>query len=233
MHPLIRLENISVFDLLPDLEDESFDLVIFDNPWSQYKSKPGKMDPSGVYPVLSVEDIGQVMETCVQKLRPGRRAVSWMCWPLLVEAVGALSRGSRVPWLDVPGLRWVSGGSWHKEASAPGGGFHWRGHSEPLFLGVKGTGVGRPAKVQTLEGERLLRNAFSSPRLGHSEKPEEWQKQMIQAFVPEGGKILDPFAGRGSVARATLAAGGGRRYVGCEIDTTRWAKAWRGILERT
>ena len=52
----------------------------------------------------------------------------------------------------------------------------------------------------------------------------EWQQPVSEAryFVerlcPPGGLVCDPFCGSGTVAHAVLLAGGGRRYIGCDLS---------------
>jgi len=49
--------------------------------------------------------------------------------------------------------------------------------------------------------------------------------QWIRRWVPAGGLVVDPYAGLGAVAEAVILAGGGRRYIGTEIDPERHAAA--------
>lgn len=154
------------------------------------------------------------MEVSGRCLRYGGRLALWTCWPLLVEAVVA----SRVvPWLDVPGIEWKTGGAWTK-GGRPGVGYHWRGHSEPVLVGVrKGGAAGRCAS--------MLRSGFFSHPEQHSRKPAPWMADWVRAWVPAGGLVLDLYAGLGSVAEAVAMAGEGRRYLGAEIDPERHATA--------
>jgi len=207
--------------MLGELDSGSADLAIVDPPWDGYHNAPGSMDPAASYATLPPAVIREHLRQCVRVLRPGGRLAMWVCWPLLVEAI---ARRPLPLWLDVPGLRWVTGGAWTKTGSRVGGGYHWRGHSEPMLVGVRRDGAaGRPAGI--------LRNGFDSP-LGHasdpgrhSAKPVSWQRQLVEQWVDPGGLVVDPYAGLGSVARAVKAAGGGRRYVGAEIDPERHARA--------
>ena len=59
-----------------------------------------------------------------------------------------------------------------------------------------------------------------------------WQAEMIRRWCPPGDLVLDLYAGMGSVARATLRAGEGRRYVGAEIDEGRHRAALGLIAQR-
>ena len=210
----IDLRCGDVGDLLADVEPESVDLVIADPPWSLYRETPGVVDPEGVYGCLSEAEIGEHMAAAVERLRRGGRLALWTCWPLLVDA---MTSDARPPWLDVPGLEWKTGGAWTKRGR-PGVGYHWRGHSEPVLVGVrKGGAAGRCAS--------MLRSGHASDPEQHSRKPAPWMAEWVRAWVPPGGLVLDLYAGLGSAAEAVVLAGEGRRYIGAEIDRDRWRTA--------
>ena len=216
MPETIDLRCCGADTMLGTLDTGTVDLVIADPPWGQYEQEVGVAKPERTYPTLSDEDIGGHLRQGVRVLRPGGRLAMWTCWPLLVEV---LAKGALPPWLDVPGLRWVSGGAWSKGTlSSVGVGYHWRGRSEPVLLGVKDGGAAGRAFS-------MLYNTHESEPEQHSRKPAPWQASWIEAWVPPGGLVVDPYAGLGSVAEAVVLAGEGRRYVGAEIDPTRHAKA--------
>lgn len=48
-------------------------------------------------------------------------------------------------------------------------------------------------------------------------------KMLIDALCPEGGMVLDPFAGTGAYGAAALSMG--REFIGCEMDAQRFAGA--------
>lgn len=200
------------------LPDGCVDLAIFDPPWSQYDAPAAGANPGTVYEVLSEADIGAHLSDGVRLLRPGGRLVMWACWPLLVETF----RGSPPSWLAIDGLRWVTGGSWHKSGRL-GVGYHWRGHSEPVLVGAK---IGQPTGPALIN----LRSSYTSQKADHSAKPAEWMADWIRAWVPPGGCVLEPYAGLGSGAVATVLAGEGRRYVGYEVDEERYRAARMNVL---
>lgn len=202
---------------LDDIEPGSVDLVIADPPWSQYSLEAAgrpKRVPKDVYKVLSEDDIGQHLGRSASLLRPGGRLALWTCWPLLVEA---LSGAERPPWLDIADIEWKTGGAWSK-LGPPGCGYHWRGHSEPVLVGVRSGGpAGRCAS--------MLRSGYTSEVEQHSRKPAPWIADWLRAWVPPGGLVLDLYAGLGSVPEAVVMAGESRRYIGAEIDEDRHAAA--------
>lgn len=218
----VDLRRADVGAVLDDVAPGSVDLVVADPPWDLYAQRPGTAAPDGVYSLLDEAAIGEHLRRAVEALRPGGRLALWACWPLLVEALG---KRQRVPWLHVPGLAWKSGGAWGK-LGPPGVGFHWRGHSEPVLVGVREGGAAGRAAV-------MLRSGHTSTAEAHSRKPVAWIADWVRAWVPPGGLVLDLYAGLGSVAEAVVEAGEGRRYVGAEVDVERHAAALANVRRRS
>ena len=219
----VDLRRADVGDVLAQVEAGSVDLVVADPPWGHYSTDAAgqpKRLPKDVYSVLSEREIGEHLRHSVERMRPGGRLALWTCWPLLVEALG----GDLPPWLTIPGLVWKSGGAWSK-AGPPRAGYHWRGHSEPVLVGVREGGAAGRARV-------VLRSGFTSRPEAHSRKPVPWIADWIRAWVPPGGLVLDLYAGLGSVAEAVVEAGEGRRYVGAEVDVDRHAAALANVRRR-
>lgn len=223
----VDLRCCGVAELLADWMDDQPDLVITDPPWPQYQNRPGVAAPDGRYAVMSEGAIADYNDRAAALLVEGGRFGMWTCWPLLVEAV----RGpARPPWLDVDGVRWVTGGAWTK-TDHMGVGYHWLGRSEPILVGVKrGAAAGRMACP--------IGNGWASKPGPHSAKPAGFLADMIRAWVPPYGLVLDLFAGTGATAVATVMAGEGRRYVGAELDPERHAlacgavnRAWQDALD--
>lgn len=186
-----------------DVDWPEADLVLTDPPWV-YERAIGDAPP---YAGLSIPEIVAHLD----RLRAPRLAM-WCTGPKLGEWVEA-SRGWS--WGRV-----VSVGVWAKVGGAPGQGYHWSGDAELLLMYSRG-------------GGHIVRGAVSnrhvSERTEHSRKPVDWQTQIVRAWVPEGGLVLDPYAGLASTAEAVLRAGGGRRCLTTEIDPDRYERA-RGYL---
>ena len=194
------------------------DLVIADPPWS-YRERHASTTPADHYSVTTIANIAAMLAG----LRAPRMAL-WMTWPILGEWMRAThDMGRSWRWRDCK-----TGGAWVKsrpgDAGHYGPGYHWAGCSEPVLIYSRGGGHNTRGK---------LRNAWIEARTQHSAKPIDWQAAMIRRWVPPGGLVVDPFAGLGSVAIATLRAGDGRRYHGCEADPDRHAEAMRRIEAET
>lgn len=194
-----------------DVDWPEADLVIADPPWSYYT--PSDCNPEHQYGCLTTAQIVLAMN----RLRAKRLAV-WLTWPLLAEWTEATN-----------GWRWggpTTGGAWTKSGEDDTGhygqGFHWAGCSELVLVYTDSPHTDRSVP---------LRNAWVEPPGLHSRKPAAWQAQWIRRWVPEGGLVLDPFAGLGSVAEAVLLAGGSRRYLGTEIDPERHRQAMSLIAQ--
>ena len=209
----IDLRCVDVGRVLESLEPGTVDLVVADPPWDLY-NHPGYDAPGDRYGLLTAAAIGEHLRRGVELLRPGGRLALWTCWPLLVEAIGG---GSLPPWLEIPKLRWATGGAWTK-LGRPTCGYHWRSGSEPVLIGVRRDGAaGRAFEI-------VQSGAATVPEQ-HSRKPAGWMADWCRAWVPRGGLVLDLYAGLGSVAEAVVRAGEARRYIGAEIDPDRHATA--------
>lgn len=190
--------------------DGPADLAIVDPPWLYRGGHEGEAasDPEDHYGCLPIPEIVDLCSPIVAS-----RIALWITWPILPE------------WTAPAGWRLVTGGAWVKSGPGDTGhygpGFHWSGCSEPVLVYAIGTNA---------PNERTaLRNAWIEAPGIHSRKPARWMAQWIRRWVEPGGLVVDPFAGLGSVAEGVILAGGGRRYVGSEIDPGRH-RAALGLL---
>ncbi len=197
-----------------DVDWPSADLVIADPPWS-YVQSHGASRADNHYAVLPTSTIVEHLNQLVAS-----RMALWLTWPLLPEWVSATTKHADWGW------RLATGGAWAKSGEGDEGhygqGYHWAGCSEPVFVYACGRDI-------PLDRGAPLRNAWVEPPGEHSRKPAVWMAQWLRRWVPEGGLVLDPYAGLASVAEAVLLAGGGRRYLGSEISPERH-RAALGLL---
>jgi site-specific DNA-methyltransferase (adenine-specific) len=123
--------------------------------------------------------------------------IDWRQWPNLVGA------------LETANLRIQGMVVWDKGHFGMGNGF--RSQHELICHASKGV----PAIYN-----KGIGNVLSFPRqepIDHpSPKPEGVMQRLIEAVVPVGGLVLDPFAGSGTTLRA--AKNTGRRAIGVESD---------------
>lgn len=188
-----------------DVDWPEADLVIADPPWT-YTQAHGASVAEDHYDLLTVP---QIVEHVSAAWARAPLLALWLTWPLLGEWQAAW------PHAPTTGAAWVKSGE--GDAGHYGPGYWWAGCSEPVLLYSRGGGH--------CDRSAALRNAWVEPPREHSRKPAAWMACWIRRWVPEGGLVLDPYAGLGSVAEAVILAGGGRRYLGTEIDPERHAAA--------
>lgn len=215
-HPLVDLRCCSC----EDVDWPEADLVIADPPWTYTggHSAPAATDPSDHYRVLPTSVIARHVRAVA---RQAPLLALWVTWPLLAEWWSAWEASAPEDWGaagrkgPVTGLAWVKSGA--DNGGHYGSGYWAAGCSEPVLLYSWGGGHTDRAVP--------LRGAHVEPPGEHSRKPARWMAQWIRRWVPEGGLVLDPYAGLGGVAEAVILAGGGRRYLGTEISPERYAAA--------
>lgn len=208
---MIDLRNTRNEDLLASLRPGEAVAVHADPAWGYSSGKSGGSGKSAahdLYQTQSMDEIRQVLDLSARVVGRNAYLVVWCTFPLLGE------------WFSEPLKRWryLSGGSWGKTNGA-GMGYHLRGDSEVALLYRKG-------KPRPSSGPHS--NSWPGPRRSHSEKPQEALRPLLQTIAPEGGLVVDLWAGEtGSCARACAATG--RRYLGAELCPDRHARALRRI----
>jgi hypothetical protein len=179
-------------------------LVHADPAWPAYDTGAGTQSSAeSAYDLApSYEDIVADLDAAYDVAAEDARLLVWVTWPHLLDFLLALGE---------VGCRWeyLTGGAWTKSGQ-PGIGYHWRGTTEPVLVFRKGA-PGRSTAA--------LPNGWTAPRGAHSEKPADWLTEIVRAWVPTGGVVVDLYAGLAPVARACVAAG--VRYVGAESDPDR------------
>lgn len=176
------------------LEMFGYDLIMADPPWLiKMRSEKGEAKSSlSHYGAMSFEEIaalpvGNLMSRhCVLFL--------WCTWPLLLYGGDPERRytdadASRSPVggiLKAWGLRYVTGGAWHKKTrhgkTSFGTGYRARSACEPFLLAISGNPITSRSERNLIEG--LARE--------HSRKPEE-AYAWCQRYVP-GGRRLELFS---------------------------------------
>jgi N6-adenosine-specific RNA methylase IME4 len=174
-------------------------LVHADPPWS-YDNASCQGTATDSYDTISMGEIAGHVGAAHEAANDNAYMLLWCTFPKLAEWMGAACES---PWA------YKSGGAWAK-ADGFGVGYHWRGDSEPALLYTKGN----PRPVT-----KNASNLCIHPRTRHSEKPETWLCDLLEAWTNPGDLVLDLYAGLAPMARACKATG--RDYIGAEIDEER------------
>lgn len=214
---MIRLLCASADAFLNELDSTAVRAHLWhvDPPWDAYTQQAGQADPSRQYPTLTYSEIGSHIRQAGRLSHEGARLAEWQTWPLL-EEIRRAPGSARAPW------RYKTGGAWVKAPGHHGPGHHWSGISELV-------------RVYSLPGLAYrdtsvpLRNGHVSRPTEHSEKPVHWLEEMVRRWVPPGGQVCELYAGLGSMAEAVVRAGGGRSYLGCEVDPRRHSRAMQRL----
>jgi adenine-specific DNA-methyltransferase len=100
---------------------------------------------------------------------------------------------------------------WDKASPGLGGGIRYQ--HETILLAKHGNPTGKSSLFSVIRAH--LSRADKHKRHPH-EKPVEVMRRLVQYCCPEGGMVLDPFAGSGSTLVACRKTG--RRGIGIELD---------------
>lgn len=100
---------------------------------------------------------------------------------------------------------------WDKQTSVNG--YAWRHQHELIMFAA----MAEAPNVKTGDGDIIRGRAVPIGDRNHlAEKPEEILTKLIAKTTPEGGVVLDPFAGSGSTLRAARFLG--KKCIGIEVD---------------
>lgn len=208
--PPLELLCCDVAEMMEGVEGAR--LVHADPPWSYSNSSRSNDFRSAAahFDGLSELVIGAHLSQAYSCAAASAYMVVWCTFPKLAEWMAV--HGS-MPW------RYVTGGVWAKTGRI-GVGFHTRGNSEIWLLYVKGSP--RPLSA--------FRNEHRSSRGRHSEKPHDALADLVSAYCPAEGLVLDLYAGFAPLAHVCRRLG--RAYRGAELDPKRHAAAM-AELERS
>jgi adenine-specific DNA-methyltransferase len=186
-------------EVLPWLPAESVDFVLTDPPYLVgYRDRNGRSirndrDPAWLKPAFA--QIGRVM-------KPDTLLLSFYGWQsidLFMEA-----------WRSA-GLRPVGHMVAEKGYASSRNYFH-HCHEQAYLLAKGKPPV--PGAHALLEDVRPWQ--YTGNKHHPTQKPVPLLKDMVRSFCPQGGIVLDPFAGSGSTGLAALESG--RRFIGIELD---------------
>jgi site-specific DNA-methyltransferase (adenine-specific) len=190
------------------LASESVDFCLTDPPYlCNYRSRDGQSirnDRSGQWIYPAFRHVHRL-------LRPDAFCVSFYGWHKADEFIAAWRRA---------GFR-LGGHIVFRKKYASSTRFMGATH-EQAYLLVKGE---PPFPDKPIPD--VLEWQYTGNKLHPTQKPVGSLTSLIAAFCPEGGLVLDPFAGSGSTLVAAHEAG--RHYLGIELDRRHWGTALRRL----
>ena len=234
---MVKIIKGDALEELQKLESESFDAVIADPPYSSggFTRSDRSADPEDKYVHTGTQ---LVRESFSGDNRDGR---SWCFWVTLwiSECLRLVKEGGYLlmftDWRQLPlasdalqagGFVWRGVIAWDKGegARAPHRGY-FRHQCEFVVWGTRGTS--RPASHGGPWLGCIKCHVKTSEKLHITGKPLELMAYLVEAVVPPGGNVLDPFAGSGSTGLAADRLG--RNATLIEISEG-WADlAWKRI----
>ncbi len=193
------IHNVDCLDFLRTLPDGSVDAVVTDPPYGvgytgRWNSewKPIANDKNLAWLPEWASELGRV-------LAPTCFVACFYGWPVA---------GAFLDSFKMAGFRPTSHLVFIKNQM--GLGYHTRGKHEQAYLFTRGKAKPTEVGTDVLSWTRV-RNAEHP-----TQKPIDAIEPLVSRFCPQGGTVLDPFAGSGTTGVACIQTG--RNFIGCEID---------------
>jgi site-specific DNA-methyltransferase (adenine-specific) len=197
-------------DVLPTLAKASVDCIVTDPPYGQAWKGTGRQTERAAFPQMEGDDgtadIGGTIGLALKALRPGRHL--YVFGPEVLAGLPVTTAGL----------------IWDKAILSPGAKACWGTTHEPITFGVytpsqanRDRGDGRLA-VRLRRGSVLRVPRLHSRQCARhpTEKPVRLVRQLVEASSCIGEVILDPYAGSGATAVASILTG--RRAIAIEVD---------------
>ena len=216
------VKNMDAIRFLEGLDPDSVDCVLTDPPYSngglfrnqRNRSTSKKIQSTGTVD-LKPDFFGDCrdqrslekwcsywMEECWRVLRPDGMLMCFIDWRNLAAVIDAI---------QVAGLTYRGVFCWNKANARPQKGV-FRNDTEFVVYGTKG---------DVIQQEKYAKGYFeympvpTKKRIHGTEKPVELLERLL-CFVPDGGMVVDPFAGSGAVGEACHNLG--IRFSGSELS---------------
>jgi site-specific DNA-methyltransferase (adenine-specific) len=149
--------------------------------------------------------LSMIYADCLRAARPGASLLAFTDWRQLPVSTDAIQAGG---WI------WRGIIPWHKPNHRPRrDGFS--AACEYVLWATKGEPYRHEPSLY-IRGMLTGSQPVGKKRRHITEKPVDVMAELVR-IAPEGGLILDPFAGSGSTGEAAVAAG--RRFIGIEISS--------------
>jgi adenine-specific DNA-methyltransferase len=204
------LLNGDCLDVLPQLPAHSADFVLTDPPYIvNYKDRSGRSIANDVRDDWLEPAFSEISRV----LRPNSLCVSFYGWTRVDKFMNAWRRAGLRPVGHI-----VFAKSYVSNAKFVG----YR-HESALLLAQ-----GNPSLPAEPPSD-VLPWQYSGNKLHPTQKPVSSLVPLIKAFCPEGGVVLDPFAGSASTCVAAFECG--RHFVGVELDTAYYDAAHKRLVD--
>lgn len=198
--------------ILPHLPASSIDFVLTDPPYvRRYRERSGRTIPNANFTWLK-----PAFAELYRVLKPDSFCVCFYGWAH-IDKYAAAFRGA--------GFRIVGHVIFPKPYTS-GARFLSYQHEAAYVLAK-----GEPQEPRSAMGDVIGWTDYTGNRLHPSQKPVGILRPLIEAFSPDGGLVLDPFAGSGSTLAAAKSLG--RRYLGIELDATYHAAAAQRLQQES
>lgn len=223
--PSVDLRHGDALVVLPTLQSNSVDTVIADPPYNSGGRTNGERRQQTARGKYVSSDAKHQLADFTGDNRDQRSYVTWLSL-ILGHALQATKSGGHclvfTDWrqtpatsdaLQVAGWTWQGTLTWHKPINRPRrGGF--RAACEYILWGTNGP-YDNTREVY-LPGMFSASQPSGRQRRHITQKPVDGLLSELVRICPEGGTVLDPFAGSGSTGDAALAAG--LSFVGIEMS---------------
>lgn len=212
--PPVDIRCGDLVEMLPDMEDSSFDLILADPPYgidigsAGLRSRTSEHHNYDDSPEYAKTIIGAILSEGFRLTKERGNLIIFCNWKMFDWIHENSSRCGWTPWVGGP-IIWQKSKS---EGLAPWGRRGFRRTYEMIFWATKGQKGLHHSPTDVLEFPRVPKGE----RIYGAQKPLDLMKFLIESSTIEGDRILDPCCGSGMTL---LAARLLRRYgIGIEKD---------------
>lgn len=215
LRPYYADDSVTIYhgdcrDVLPELPNESIDLLLTDPPYGMQYASVGKtaqhanVSADGVRQGVRV--VRQSLHETAAKLKPDAHLLifcHWQSWPDFYDAASAYATIRNA-------LIWHKGGGGMGNVLAN----YIRDYEVILYAARGNRNIGGDGKYSS-----VLSGFDREPGMGRfhpTQKPVPLLSHLIRRHSDQGGMVLDSFMGSGSTLLAARAQG--RRAIGIELD---------------
>ena len=215
----MRLYNADCFDVLPDITDNSVDMIITDPPYSTpVITGFGRQTVKNVADLSMQETYVKMLKNEFERVLKPSGSVFMFCddkyYPSIFRAF--------YNWKNVQLLVWDKG------VIGMGKPFRKR-HELIVYANRETIDYNRSENITHYPTVLQYKPIPSTARLHPAQKPTDLLRDLIIGFTDPGDTVLDPFMGSGSTGEACKEIG--RNFIGIELNTDTYEIARNRIAE--